>query len=264
MNRKQLTTGKQIIAQAFSAAAETYDKAAFIEQEIGMRLLDRLACIKIQPLHILDLGCGTGYFSQQLKTMFPKAMIIGIDLAFGMVKYARDYRSNTNEILYSCADAENLPFADQSFDIIFSNCCITSANHLSDLSSELQRILRVDGLLLFTTLGPNTLQEFALEDDWLDMHNIGDIFVQAKFSNPVVDVENLIFNYTALQDLLQDLKETGSYQIADTDHIPNLDEPCSATFEVIYLHARGAQRLPAQFTKADGTVFISADSIKCL
>ena len=258
------TENKQKIADAFSAAAATYDQAAYVEQEIGSRLLDRLSCIKIQPLRILDLGCGTGYFTQRLRTLFPQAAFIGMDLAFGMVNYASKKQAVVPELNYCCADAEHLPFADKAFDLIFSNCCFMATNNLESLSKELQRVLAKDGLLLFTTLGPDTLKEFSLTDNWLDMHHIGDLFVQAQFANPVVDAETLTFTYSQLNDLLQDLQETGNYEIADRTQIAKLHEPCSATFEVIYGHAWGRNVSQTQYTDAHGQVYIPIDQITYL
>jgi len=255
---------KQSIAQAFSAAAPTYDQAACVEQEIGSRLLERLSYIKIKPLRVLDLGCGTGYFTQQLQNLFPLASIIGIDLALGMVNFASNNRSLDGQIKYYCADAESLPFADKSFDLIFSNCCFVAANNLITLSSELQRILAVDGLLLFSTLGPDTLKEFSLPAHWLDMHDIGDIFLKAQFTNPVVDTEVLTFTYSSLNALLQDLEETGNYQIAEKSQIANLQHACSATFEVIYGHAWGAQNKSKQFSDPQGNVYIPISELKYL
>ena len=61
---------KKVIANAFSAAAKLYDRAAAIEQEIGQRLLERLSLVNLTPKHILDLGCGTGYFTRKLQKLF--------------------------------------------------------------------------------------------------------------------------------------------------------------------------------------------------
>ena len=129
------------IAAAFSDAAPTYDQAAFIEQEIGQRLMQRLEYIKINPKYILDLGCGTGYFTRQLQNRYPGATIIGIDIAFGMLKFA----SASTTLHYCCADAECLPFANQQFDLIFSNCCLPSIKNFEVLFKEINRVLNIDG-----------------------------------------------------------------------------------------------------------------------
>jgi len=257
---------KLSIAAAFSAAASTYDQAAYVEQEIGARLLERLAYIKIIPQRILDLGCGTGYFTNQLQTLFPQATIIGIDLALGMVKYASKTDAVSSTLNYTCADAEFLPFADRTFDLVFSNCCFMSIQNLTRLSSELHRVLQLNGLLLFSTLGPDTLHEFAPPAPWPDMHHIGDALLKAQFKDPVVDVDLLKFTYPSLKLLLQDLHETGAYTIDQKNlaQIPNLNAKCSTTFEVIFGLAWGKEITPKQFTDPAGKVYIDANNIKCL
>ena len=257
---------KQTIAQAFSAAASTYDQAAYIEQEIGSRLLERLTYINIKPVRILDLGCGTGFVTKQLQRLFPQASIIGLDLAIGMLEQAQIKLPNSNTISYISADAEILPFANRSFDLVFSNCCLMHIPNLANLSSELHRVLKVDGLLLFSSFGPDSLKELAGPAPWLDMHHFGDSLLKAQFKAPVVDTEMLTFTYASLEILLEDLKQSGAYDI-DTEslsEIPNLAEPCAATFEVIYGLAWGGVITPPQFTEADGKIFISAAAIKCL
>ncbi len=248
---------KFIIAASYSAAATTYDQAAFVEQEIGLRLMQRLEYIKIKPKYILDLGCGTGYFTRQLQSLYPGATIIGLDLAFGMVKFA----SNNNKLQYCCADAEQLPFFDLQFDLIFSNCCMPSIDNINILLSEVNRILAINGLLLFTTFGPNTLQEFTVANNWQDMHNIGDILLQKQYKDPVVDSENLLFTYKQLHILLNDLNNTGSFNI-DTSSVTDLNLPCNATFEVIYGQALKQKIMKKQHKDQNGNVYIPLSNLQ--
>jgi malonyl-CoA O-methyltransferase len=257
---------KQTLANAFSAAAHSYDQSAFVEQEIGSRLLERLMQTDIKPQRILDLGCGTGYFSQQLQNLFPQASIIGIDLALGMVKYATNNLTKSNLLYFACADAEQLPFADRHFDLIFSNCCLMLLPNLSNLFAELHRVLKLEGLLLFSAFGPDTLQELATPATWLDMHYYGDALLQAQFKDPVVDREIINFNYDSLTLLLQDLNGSGAYEIDLTvvQQLPNINQPCTVNFEVIYGLAWGKEIIATQYKDATGKIFIPINTIKCL
>src|SRR5690349_2046528 len=110
---------KRVIADNFGRAAKTYEQAAILQKEVGNRLLDRLEFIKINPLNIVDLGCGTGYSAKELSQRFPTAHIVNLDIAFEMVRYAK------NKLLlpaaplpyaFLCADAEHLPFENNSVD----------------------------------------------------------------------------------------------------------------------------------------------------
>lgn len=250
---------KSSIAASFSAAATTYEQAAFVEQEIGLRLVQRLEYIKINPKYILDLGCGTGYFTRQLQSLYPGATIIGLDIAFGMVKFA----NSSANLQYCCADAEQLPFLDLQFDLIFSNCCMPSIDHLGILFLELNRILKTDGVLLFSTFGPDTLQEFAVTSNWQDMHHIGDLLLQQQYKNPVVDSERLFFTYKQLETLLTDLNNTGAFNI-DTSCVTDLNKPCSATFEVIYGQALKQAVIQKQRKDKSGNTYVPINSINII
>lgn len=258
MSIKTLDLRKQAIAASFSKAANGYDNFAIVEQEIGKRLLQRLECIKLQPRYILDLGCGTGYFAKQLQVLFPQAIIIGIDIAFGMIKIA----SINTEQQYCCADAEHLPFVAQQFDLIFSNCCMPSMQNPTALIAEAQRVLTIDGLFLFTTWGPDTLYELGIELNNHEMHQVGDLLLQQQYKNPVVDTEQLIFSYNKLQILLEDLQQSGSFEI-DFTQMENLQLPCKATFEVVYGHAWN-QPNKKQVTDSLGNAYVPLSDLKIL
>jgi malonyl-CoA O-methyltransferase len=247
------------IAAAFSAAAKTYDQAAFIEHEIGQRLMQRLEYIKINPKYILDLGCGTGYFTRQLQDRYPSATIIGLDIAFGMAKFASD---NT-QLQYCCGDAEQLPFLDMQFDLIFSNCCLPSIENFEILFAELKRVLNLDGMLLVTTFGPDTLQELRITSNWQDMHQIGDLLLQQQYKDPVVDTEKLTFTYKKLQTLLMDLQASGSFEI-DFSNAENLEQPCAITYEIIYCHAQKQTTTKKQYTDTAGNTYIPVTKLPTL
>lgn len=250
-------TYKQAIAAAFSAVAETYGKAAHIEHEIGIRLLDKLVALKPQPNYILDLGCGPASFYAQLHQLYPHATIIGLDIAFAMLNFAK-----TNSNILCCADAEFLPFFDQQFDLVFSNCCFPSIQNLPGLFVEIQRVLKTHGTLLFSTFGPDTLQELGLGKLWPDMHLIGDLLMQQNFKDPVTEMEFIKTQYASLLDLCNDLQEAGSF-ILDTTQMNSLHSPFIATFEIIYGTAT-KQNTSKQFKDEQGNIYIPIDKITFL
>ena len=207
------------ICKAFNKQASTYEKAARLQAETGQRLFERLQYFNIQPRRILDLGCGTGYFSQQLKQRFPKAQIVSCDLSAKMLEQVRTKHRWLNKWPLVQADMQQLPFASQSFDLIFSNQVIHWAESMPSLFSELYRVLNHQGCILFSTLGPDTFSELrnsfsAIDDyahvnDFLDMHDIGDGMLQANFLDPVVDMEKLSVHFKSLTDLVRSLKDQG-------------------------------------------------------
>ena len=112
---------KQQARRAFDAAAATYDEAAELQYEIGDRMMERLDFIRLQPQRILDLGAGTGKFSAALLKRYRKAEIVAVDLAQAMLARAQTRGGWLRRPLCVCADADQLPFADDSFEFIFSN-----------------------------------------------------------------------------------------------------------------------------------------------
>jgi malonyl-CoA O-methyltransferase len=130
--------------------------------------------------------------------------------------------------------------------------------------AEFHRVLNIGGLVMFTTFGPDTLGElrraFAAADAtahvnrFLDMHDVGDMLVQAGFADPVMDMEMITMTYADAAALMRDLKAIGA-QNARSDRRRSLtgrrrwqrmlaaleefrrDGRLPASFEVVYGHA---------------------------
>lgn len=292
MSKTEPPFRKEDIARAFSLAASTYDKAAFVQKEVGQRLLERLSMIKSEPKVILDVGAGTGSLTKGLQAQFPKSTIIGLDIASGMVEYAKTHTKRSfwkHQPHYVCGDMESLPFANQSFDLVFSNFSLQWSLSLEQSFQEFKRILKPDGALLFSTLGPLTLHELKQSwatvdnkphvNEFMDMHDVGDLLLNTDLSNPVIDMEMITITYANIKQLLQDLKNTGarnahrlrnpgltSRQALAKLHLAyeqfKQGHQFPATFEVIYGYALKKQS--ALFRAKDGIVHIPGDKIPTL
>lgn len=252
----------------FDKYANSYEKAALIQGEIGNRLFDRLAYYKMQPRFILDLGCGTGLFTKKLLNLYPHAQIFAFDLAKNMLSAAK---SSESKPCFVQGDMHHLPFETGFFDLIFSNQVIHWSSTLPALLREINRVMQVDGCFIFSTLGPDTFLElkraWSSADQYThvnvfeDMHTIGDCLLKEQFMDPVVDMEKITLHYPSLRRLLTDLREQGVKNIHPKrnkgltgkqawqrfqSHYSSL---CTAegkyplTYEVIYGQAwRGSQR----------------------
>lgn len=260
---------KRAIAKSFSAAAASYDANAFLQQEVGKRLLERLDYMKLTPERILDIGSGTGACTRALQKRFPKARVFGLDLAFGMAREAQRRRGWFAKEQYLCADAERLPFATGSVDLVVSNLAFQWLAEPEIAFSEIQRVLKPNGLLLFSSFGPDTLKElraaWATVDDrihvnrFMDMHDVGDAMVRARLADPVMDMEALVLTYKEVPALLRELKGIGAHNInAGRSHalttpaqlkqmmtayenFRRADGSVPATWEVVYGHAWGTE-----------------------
>ena len=214
---------KSLARRAFERAAGTYDASAALQNEVGNRLVERLDFIRMQPRQILDLGAGTGVFSAVLGKRYRKAGVFALDIAPAMLLQARARGSWWRRPRCVCADAEALPFADASFDFIFSNLMLQWCTDLPATLRELRRVLAPGGLLMFTTLGPDTLNElraswssvdgFTHVNPFIDMHDVGDALLQARWAEPVMDAERITVTYRELATLMLDLKHIGAHNV---------------------------------------------------
>lgn len=210
---------KARVRRQFEAAVRTYDAAAVLQRTVADRLVQRLDVVRSRPVQILDAGCGTGYCSRVLARRYPRARIVGVDLARGMAAAARRKAGWFARSRFVNADAERLPFTDAGFDMVLSNFMLPWCDP-ARVFPELLRVLRPNSLFVFTSVGPDTLQELreawrhgdadASRDPFLDMHDVGDALVRAGFVDPVMDVERFTLTYADLGGLLRDLKALGT------------------------------------------------------
>lgn len=218
---------KQKMRQAFEQAATNYDAVAVLQQEVGCRLLERLAYIKIQPQRILDVGAGTGSTLIGLGQRYPGAQIFALDIAHSMMIQARAkqgwWRRLRKRDHFITGDAEQLPVADASIDLMFSNLALQWCSNLEQLFSEFRRVLKPGGLLMFTTFGPDTLRElrhcwsqvdgYSHVNAFVDMHDIGDALLRTPFAEPVMDMEMMTMTYANARDIMRDLKTIGAHNV---------------------------------------------------
>ncbi|MBD3670316.1 MAG: malonyl-ACP O-methyltransferase BioC [Gammaproteobacteria bacterium] len=218
---------KQQVKQAFDGSAARYDEVAVLQRQVGDRLLDRLRDIRFEPERILDIGCGTGENSKGLLKFYPSARVITADLSTGMLEQARLKGSRLHRWrgrqTFLAADMEALPLADASVDMVFSNLTVQWCQDLERVFRECRRVLKPGGMLMFTTLGPDTLNElrqswqqadgFVHVNAFMDMHDIGDAMVRSQLAEPVMDVEYFRLTYQEVGGLMRDLKVLGAHNI---------------------------------------------------
>lgn len=261
---------KLAVRRAFSRAASHYDADAVLQREICSRMLERLDFIKLQPVRILDAGSGTGWGARQLQQRYQSAQIVALDIAQGMLHQMRSQARWWHKLLGGreqhalCADVEALPLARASMDLVWSNLALQWCNDLPQTFVELHRTLKVGGLVMFSTFGPDTLKElraaFHVADGYnhinrfADMHDLGDMLVAAGFAEPVMDMEYVTLTYNDVKAAMQDLRGIGAHNVTAgrvpgmmgktawgrmVQHYESLrrDGKLPATFEVIYGHA---------------------------
>jgi len=256
---------KPQLRASFERAAETYDEVAVLQRTIADRLLERLDVVKLKPSVILDAGCGTGYVTRALARRYPRAQRLALDIAESMVRHAHDgfgwRRLLRRRPLHVCGDAEALPFAGASVDMIVSNLALQWCDART-VFAEFRRVLRPGGLAIFTTFGPDTLRElrsaWQTVDDrphvhgFLDMHDLGDLLVRNGFAEPVMDVERLTLTYADVSGVLSDLKRLGAHNTAHGRTRGLTGKRRFARFRTAYSAMAQGGRIPATFEAVYG------------
>jgi malonyl-CoA O-methyltransferase len=232
----------------FERAASSYAGASRMEAEVGARMLERLDYVKLAPRRILDAGSGLGREAKALARRYPKAELLALDFALPMLR-----RRFWDKRILLCGDIVQLPLADGSIDLLWSNMALHWVANPAAALREFERVLAPKGLLMFSTLGPDTLKELraaagaARVHAFADMHDVGDMLVAAGFAAPVMDMEMIEVEYRQNKDLLTDLRASGQTS-ARADRARGLagrrfearlraQLVPRATFEVVYGHA---------------------------
>ena len=289
MSRQPFPLDRAAIRRRFSAAAEEFDHLSVLHRDVARRMVERLDYIKLTPGTILDLGCGTGADLNALGERYPDARRIACDASLSMLTKAGERTAWFRRLLPVfgsrppqplCADATALPLARTSTGLIWSNLMLHWLEDPLPAFKEMQRVLQVDGLLMFTSFGPDTLKElreaFGEAEPhvhrFIDMHDIGDMLVTAGFAEPVMDMEVITLTYASSEELLRDLRGSGAANAASGRRrglmgkaawkqalaaleARRLDGRLPLTFEIVYGHAWK----PRSRVTADGRAVVNFD-----
>ena len=292
------------VRRLFSRPASVAE-SGFLRREIAGRMFERLELIKVAPRLVLDAGCGDGADLPVLRQRFGSARLVGVDASAAMLDAARASQSAAQSSMtrllqrwlpkstdgpgigaeLACADFARLPLAAGSADLVWSNLALHWHPQPHRVFAEWRRVLRVDGLLMFSCFGPDTFKE--LRKAWaaagpeprvlpfVDMHDFGDMLIDAGFATPVMDMETITVTYPSPQKLLQDMRAWGGNPLAtrsrglvgraayrrllDALETGRRDDgTLPLTFEIVYGHAF----CPAPRTTSTGEAIIRFDRPK--
>lgn len=277
------TLDRALLRRRCERAAGTVDGADVLAREVSRRMDERLDYIRIAPRRILDLGCGTGADLARLSARFPEASVLAADFSPAMLARAgARARANTGgrglldrvfgrhpatPLPHLVADAAALPLARASLGLIWSNLMLPALTDPLPVFKEAHRSLEVGGLLMFSTLGPDTLRELRATlptthgervHRFIDMHDLGDALVQAGFSDPVMDMEVLTLTYTDLDTLFADLRACGARNAATNRPRGLSGRSGWQAARAAYERLRKDGRLPATFEIIQGHAWKTA------
>ena len=256
MSKPSPEIDRRLARRRFERAAKTYPEFSRLEDEVAARMLERLDYVKLAPRRILDAGSGPP--RRALPKRYPQASVIALDFSLAMLPKPRFWPFSQRSFSV-CGDLERLPLADGSVDLVWCNMALHWLGEPLGVFKEFRRVLSANGLLMFSTLGPDSLKELraaagaARVHGFIDMHDLGDMLLAAGLSAPVMDMEMLTLEYRDADALLADLRSSGQTSaradrprgLAGRAFMRSLrrglgDKP-KATFELVYGHAWRAQ-----------------------
>ncbi len=227
------------------------EKQLQLHHVVAKDLVSRLQSLSLQPTTMLDLGAGSSGLYPLLKKNYPTATILGFDHCEPGVGKRLICLKRRKKVDYN-GEVSALPLPDNSVDIVISNLFLIWLQDRNALLQEIQRILSPQGVFFFSSLGPNSFSCFqdvlplASIQQGNDIHDIGDELMQTRFSQPVMESNQLSFDYDDVEVLRQDLTrwEIASHlyekNITDKIQLPS-NLPLTLDLEIIYGHAWAAQ-----------------------
>jgi malonyl-CoA O-methyltransferase len=263
---------KYRIQKHFDAKAECYESSAVLQREVCDRMLERLHLVTLKPECVVDVGAGTGWGVQGLLKHYPSSRIIALDISSAMLKQSKQKGGWFRKPGLVCGDAESIPMADASVDIVFSSLMLQWCD-AEKVFEEFHRILKPGGMLMFSTFGPDTLKELRYSwkqvddkihvNDFVDMHDLGDALLAKGFAEPVMDMDLMTLTYNDAKEVMMDLKNIGAntpmknenrglltprkfQRVLDAYESFRKEGVVPASYEIVYGHAWKSEKVASK------------------
>ena len=234
MNAEPAATARRLDASAVHAVLRRLLRVPtppWLHGEVARRMAERLAIIKLKPALLFDWWGHLGASAELLAQACPQARRISVEpTAAAFERSVAEARPGAVRGADVASTRDELPAGAQ---LIWANMMLHLVPDPPRLIERWQRLLAVDGFVMFSCLGPGTLRELrALYDgfgwpaptpDFIDMHDLGDMLVHAGFADPVMDQETLTLRWDSAEALLAELRALGGN--AAPDRLPGLRTP---------------------------------------
>ena len=203
-----------------------HSETPWLHEEIGRRMEDRLQWIRLQPKTWVDWAPVNGGLQTHaaVRARYPKANCLALETSELRLQKAKVALTNPwwkvwqRQAVAIASLSKGLPQQDAA-DMVWANMALHTAVAPQSLLRAWHSLLATDGFLMFSSLGPDTLRELQpiyQQMGWgdpshafTDMHDWGDMLVQAGFAEPVMDMERITLTYATPADLLKDLRQLG-------------------------------------------------------
>ncbi len=259
---------KQTVQQSFDVASKHYDQFTSMQRTIGNHLL---AFQQEEPSgNVLDIGAGTGYLTRKLREFEHIEKLYALDIALGMLMQTRQNMAGNQLNGTVCADAESLAIKNNCLNAVYSNVALQWCSNLPLVFKEASRVLQKDGMFVFSTFGPRTLQELKASwsvadnavhvNEFVDMDAIRSLLGSAGFSEIRVSSEEIVMYYPSPKQLMLGLKGMGAHNMNQGRKLGltgvtaykamlrayealRTDNGIPATFQAVYVEAKREVRV---------------------
>ena len=200
------------------------DAAPWLHGEVARRMAERLAVVKLQPQCVIDWGAFLGASQPLLAAAYPRARRVAVEpdplrrAAAAAAPGSPWWRLRRGGAAAPLVLAEADVGAGQG-QLLWSNMGLHGAIDPQAVMSAWHRALAVDGFLMFSTLGPGSLEglrRLYRQRGWpvphapfVDMHDLGDMLIESGFADPVMDQETITLNWASGAALLTELRQLG-------------------------------------------------------
>lgn len=275
------TSARQLDATAVDAALRRLARAPqapWLHTEVARRMAEKLELILLRPDIVIDWWSWLGDGAAALERVYPKARHLRVEPDAALARRSLDMARKPwwSAQRWSGSGVEVVeqtqPLAPGA-QLVWANMMLHAIADPPALFERWQELLSVDGFVMFSCLGPGTLRELralyarlgwpAPTPGFIDMHDLGDMLVQAGFADPVMDQETLTLQWDSPAALLAELHSLGGNAAPDRfgglrtprwrarlEHaltsLAGADGKLGLSFEVAYGHAfKAAPRLRA-------------------
>jgi malonyl-CoA O-methyltransferase len=248
------------------------DEAPWLHREVARRMAERLPIIRLAPRQWLDWWAHTGGGASAVRAAYPRARRIAVEPTPALRARSESqmpaWWSPHRWTGHAGAAVLQSQVAETEADMLWANMMLHACVDIAATLSQWRRALAVDGFVMFSTLGPYSLRELGAlyrqcgfgpaNCPFTDMHDLGDLMLQAGFADPVMDQEMLTLTWSTPAAALEELRALGGNLhphrhaglrtprwrdrlLAQLERRADANGRVAMSFEIVYGHAFRAE-----------------------
>ena len=239
-----------LVASSFSHSANSYNKAAILQNAVGDKLLSLAPAQGV----CLDLGCGTGRYTQKLLSNTEVSQCFALDIAEGMLAFTQQQSPQAKCLQ---ADAQAIPLPDNSVDFVFSSLMLQWLGANEQVFKEIKRVLKPGGVCVFSSLLEGTL--FEMKNAWAqvdDLHHVNEFEPEQAWQHAAESAgfiaqnwqcQPFVRSFDSVRDALIELKALGAHNVNSNRPKAMTGKQKFAAFTQAYETYRSDGQIPASY-----------------